>query len=353
MNRNILIILALTLFLGTTYSQNLNLAKLDSLFKSIEISNKFMGSIAISENGKILFSKSIGYSDVETSQKSNKQTKYRIGSITKTFTAVLILKAVEEKRLTLDETIEKYFPKIKNANNISVRNLLTHRSGIHNFTKDKDYLSYNIKGKSKVEMIDIISTFESDFEPNSRANYSNSNFVLLSYILEEIYSQSFAKILKNKIVKPLNLHNTYFGSKINTSKNEANSYDLDTIWKKQPETNMPILTGAGAIVSNPIDVLKFVEAVFKNKIISKESLNAMEEVRDDYGMGIGEFPFEEKMSYGHTGHLDGFSSLFGYFPNENISFAITSNGSSINNNDIALGILNIIFNLPYQIPTKF
>jgi D-alanyl-D-alanine carboxypeptidase len=353
MKRNILIILALTLFWGTSYSQNLNFAKLDSLFKSIEASNKFMGSIAISENGKILYTKSIGYSDVETSQKSNKQTKYRIGSITKIFTAVLILKAVEEKKLKLDETIEKYFPKIKNANKISVRHLLTHRSGIHNFTKDKDYLTYNIKGKSKIEMIDIISNFESDFEPNSKANYSNSNFVLLSYILEDIYSQSFAEILKNKIVKPLKLYNTYFGNEINTSKNEANSYDLDTTWKKQPETNMSILTGAGAIVSTPNDVLRFVQAVFKNKIISMASLKAMEEVRDDYGMGIGEFPFEEKMSYGHTGHLDGFSSLFGYFPKENISFVITSNGSSVNNNDIALGLLNIIFNLPYQIPTKF
>jgi len=100
-------------------------------------------------------------------------------------------------------------------------------------------------------------------------------------------------------------------------------------------------------------VLRFVEGVFENKIISEASLRLMEEVKDDYGMGIGEFPFEEKMSYGHTGHLNGFSSLFGYFPKEKISFVITSNGSSINNNDIALGVLSIIFNLPYQIPTKF
>lgn len=341
------------LFISTSYSQNFNPVKLDSLFQSLEMSNKFMGSIAISKNGQIVYTKSIGYSDIETNQKSNINTKYRIGSITKTFTAVLVLKAADEKKLNLDQTIEKYFPLIINADKITIRNLLNHRSGIHNFTKDEDYLKYNIQGKTENEMIDIISKAGSDFLPNSKAAYSNSNYVLLSYILEKIYKESYAEILNKKIVKPLGLRDTYFGSKIEIEKNETNSYEFDNTWKKQLETNMLLLTGAGAIVSTPTDVIKFAEALFNGMVISNTSLKAMREIKDDYGLGIGEFPFEGKLSYGHTGHVDGFNSMYGYFPQDKISFAITSNGTSINNNDIAVGLLSIVFNVPYEIPTKF
>lgn len=345
---------SLFLFISfTSYSQNLNTAKIDSLFDVVENGNNFMGSVAVFKNGKVAYSRHIGYSDVATFKKSNNSTKYRIASISKTYTAVLVLKAVEERKIRLDEAIYKYFPQVKNARKITPRHLLTHRSGIHDFTKDKEYLIYNVSGKNKAEMLTIISNAASDFEPDSKANYSNSNYVLLSFLLEKVYNQKFSEILKNKIVKPLELTNTYFGSKIDVQKNEANSYELDTTWKLVPETDLTIFTGAGALVSTPLEVLKFVQAVFNDKIISKSSLEIMKEVKDDYGMGIGEFPFEDKLSYGHTGHLDGFSSMFGYFPNQDLSFIIISNGSSIEENDIAVGILNIIFNIPYSMPDKF
>lgn len=349
-----IVTLSLFLFISYTgYAQNFNNAKLDSLFNVVEKRNNFMGSVAISKNGKVAYSRHLGYSDVATFKKLDNRTKYRIASISKTYTAVLVLKAVEERKIRLDEPIYKYFPQVKNAHKITPRHLLTHRSGIHNFTKDKDYLNYNVSGKSKAEMLTIISNAASDFEPDSRANYSNSNYVLLSYLLERVYNQSFSEILKNKIVKPLKLTNTYFGSKIDVKKNEANSYELDTTWKLLPETDVAIFTGAGALVSTPVEVLKFIQAVFSHKIISRFSLEIMQEVKDDYGMGIGEFPFEDKLSYGHTGHLDGFSSMFGYFPNQDLSFIVISNGSSIDENDIAVGILNIIFDMPSSIPDKF
>ncbi len=349
-----IVILSIFLFLSYTgNSQNLYNAKLDSLFNVIEKGNNFMGSVAISKNGKVAYSRHIGYSDIATFKKSDNSTKYRIASISKTYTAVLVLKAVEERKIGLDDPIYKYFPEIKNAHKITPRHLLTHRSGIHSFTKDKEYLTYSVSGKSRAEMLKLISNADSDFAPDSKASYSNSNYVLLSYLLEQVYKQSFSEILKNKILKPLRLTSTYFGSKIDVQKNEANSYKLDKTWKLLPETDVAIFTGAGAVVSTPVDVLNFVQAVFSNKIISKASLKMMVEIKDEYGMGIGEFPFEEKVSYGHTGHLDGFSSLFGYFPKQDLSFIIISNGSSVNENDIAVGVLNIIFDIPYSIPDKF
>lgn len=137
------------------------------------------------------------------------------------------------------------------------------------------------------------------------------------------------------------------------NKNEASSYELDSIWKKQPETNLNLFLGAGAIVSTPTDVIKFLEALFRDKIISQASLSEMKLIKEDFGLGIGELPFEDKLSYGHSGHIDGFNSDFGYFPKEKISFVITSNGTVINNNDIALDMVSIIFNFPYEIPKKF
>ncbi len=110
------IITGLFVLIATSaFSQTFNTVRLDSLFMLLEKNNKFMGSIAISENGKTVYTKSIGYDDVATSEKSNINTKYRIGSISKTFTATLVFKAVEEKKINLDQTIDKYFPTIKNA----------------------------------------------------------------------------------------------------------------------------------------------------------------------------------------------------------------------------------------------
>ena len=93
----------------------------------------------------------------------------------------------------------RFFPKITNAKEITIGNLLNHRSGIHNYTNDTSYLNYYTTSKSQKEMLEIIQEGGSDFKPNSRAEYSNSNYVLLSYILEKTYNRTFSEILKNKI----------------------------------------------------------------------------------------------------------------------------------------------------------
>lgn len=188
------------LFFGITFAQNLNTVKLDSLFQILEAKNKYMGSIAVTENGKLLYTKSIGKDDVNSNKQSTIETKYRIGSISKMFTSCLILKAVEENKLNLNQTIDIYFPTIENAKKITIENLLNHRSGIHNFTNDEAYLTYNTQPKSEKEMVEIITKGKSDFEPDSKGDYSNSNYVLLSYILEKTYKKSYKEILSSKII---------------------------------------------------------------------------------------------------------------------------------------------------------
>lgn len=333
------------------FAQNIDTQKLDSYFASLEQNNKFMGSVAVSKNGTIIYSKSVGFSDVENQTKADKNSKYRIGSISKTFTSVLVLKAFEKKKIDLNQTINKYFPTIKNAEKITVKQLLNHRSGIHNFTNDEDYLTWNTQPKTEKEMVEIITKAGSDFEPDSKAEYSNSNFVLLTYILEKTFKKSYKELLEEYITKPLNLQNTYLGGKINPTKNECKSYTFAETWKPETETDISIPLGAGGIISTPIDLVHFSDALFNGKLLKPESLEIMKTIKDKYGIGLFKIPFHDKIGFGHTGGIDGFSSVFSYFSDGNVSFALTSNGTNFNNNDIAIAVLSGVYDKPFEIPS--
>jgi len=332
------------------FAQNIDKTKLDRYFNALEANNKFMGSVAVSKDGAIVYSRTIGFSDVENNIKADENSKYRIGSISKTFTAVLVLKAVEENKIGLNQTIKKYFPAVKNAEKITVKMLLGHRSGIHNFTEDKEYLTWNTQRKTEKEMAAIIAKAGSDFEPDSKAGYSNSNYVLLTYILEKAFKKSYPEILREYITGPLGLKNTRFGGKIDTAKNECNSYTYTGAWKIESETDTSIPSGAGGIISTPGDLTKFSEALFGGRLLKTESLEIMKTIQDGYGIGLFQIPFSGKTGYGHTGGIDGFSSVFSYFADGNVSYALTSNGSNYNNNNISIAVLSAVYGVPFDIP---
>lgn len=342
---------ALLLTLGQIgFSQNFDKTKLDTYFNTLEQNNKFMGSVAVSKNGKIIYTKSIGFADLENNVKATENSKYRIGSISKSFTTVLVLKAVEQKKLNLNQTIDKWFPTIKNAEKITVNHLLSHRSGIHNFTDDNDFLTWNTQPKTEKEMIEIIAKGGSHFNPDSHAEYSNSNFVLLTYILEKTFKKSYSDLLQELIVKPIGLTNTYVFRKINPKNNECKSYKYLGSWQLETETDFTIPLGAGAITSTPIDLTKFADALFSGKLLTNGSLEIMKTIKDGYGIGLFQIPFYKSVGYGHTGGIDGFSSVYSYFPEDKISYALISNGTNINNNDISIAVLSAVYDKPYEIP---
>lgn len=350
MRRNILAFLIIGFLSPLSFAQDIEKAKLDNYFDALEQNDRFMGSVAVSQNGEIIYTKTIGFLDFENKVKANEDSKYRIGSISKTFTSVLVLKAVEENKLKLDQTIEKFFPTIKNASKITIENLLRHRSGIHNFTNDADYLTWNTQAKTEKEMVEIITNIGSDFEPGTKTEYSNSNYVLLTYILEKTYNTSFAQLLTKYITKPIGLTNTYFGSKIDSKRNEAKSYRYLGDWKVEPETDTSIPLGAGGIVSTPSDLVAFSDALFSGKLLKAESLEQMKTIKDQFGLGLFTMPFSDKIGYGHTGGIDGFGSIFTHFSDGNISYAMTTNGANTNTNDISITVLSAAYNIPFTIP---
>ena len=339
------------LFSVTSFAQEQKFLALDSLFQILDENNRFMGSLSISENGKIIYSKTIGKVDLASGKSSDNLTKYRIGSISKMFTACLIFQAIEENKLSLKQTINRFFPKITNAKEITIGNLLNHRSGIHNYTNDTSYFNYYTALKSQKEMLEIIQASGSDFKPNSKAEYSNSNYILLSFILEKIYKKSYEELLDIKIIQPQGLKNTYFGKKLELAKNECASYRFSGKWELENETHSSVSLGAGGIVSTTEDLLFFITKLFEGKIINTASLEQMIKLEDGYGMGIFPVPFYDKKGFGHTGGIDGFSSFLYTFLEEKISIALTSNGSRFNNNDIGIAALSACFNLPLQLPS--
>lgn len=341
------------LFSATSYAQEQKFLTLDSLFQILDVNNRFMGSLSISENGKVTYSKTIGKADLASGKSSDKLTKYRIGSISKMFTACLIFQAIEENKLSLTQNINRFFPKITSAKEISIENLLNHRSGIHNFTNDTSYFNYYTASKSQKEMLEIIQASGSDFKSNSKAEYSNSNYILLSFILEKIYKKSYEELLDIKIIQPQGLKNTYFGKKLELAKNECASYRFSGKWELEKETNSSVSLGAGGIVSTTEDLLFFISNLFAGKIINTASLEQMTKLEDGYGMGIFPVPFYDKKGFGHTGGIDGFSSFLYIFPEEKISIALTSNGSRFNNNDIAIAALSDCFDKPFTLPSFY
>jgi CubicO group peptidase (beta-lactamase class C family) len=347
------VIFLISVFYATVFSQSLNKGRLDSLFNILAEKNKAMGSVVISKNGQVLYSRAIGYAYISGREKkvATNDTRYRIGSISKMFTATMVFQLIEEGKITLATTLNQYFPAVPNAEKITIGNLLNHRSGIHNFTNDSDYISWMTRAKTPDEMLAIIAKNKPDFQPNERTAYSNSNFVLLGYIIEKITKQTYATALAQRVTGKLALTNPYYGGKTDVNKHESYSYQFINNWKQEPETDMSIPGGAGAIVSTPADLARFIEGLFSLKLVNANSLAQMKTITAGLGMGMFQLPFYNRRAYGHNGSIDGFGATLAYFPEDSITVAYCSNGQVYPLNNILIGILSIVYNRPdYSIP---
>lgn len=334
------------------FSQNNVKEKLGNYFDSLFVHHKVMGSFAIAEDNRPTFIKVVGFADVDKKQKANVNTQYRIGSISKTFTAVLVMKAVEEKKISLSQKLSEFYPEIPNADKITIENLLQHRTGIHNLTDEAEYWQYNTKPQTESSLVNIIKKYKSDFEPGSKHEYSNSNYILLGFILEKVYKKSYAELIKSKITKPLKLNLTEVGGKIDTSKNQAKSYEFTNgKYEVSSETDMTIPIGAGNIISTPRDLLSFILGLEQGKLIKKESLEKLKNFVDDYGYGLVKVPFDKYWGFGHTGGIDKFSSVLFYFPDLKVAVAFSTNQIDMDSNEISIKLVETAMGKDFEIPS--
>ncbi|MBW6492492.1 MAG: beta-lactamase family protein [Lentimicrobium sp.] len=325
--------------------------KMDSLFSLLNLNSKFMGSAAIMEKGKLVYSTAVGFADVEANKPATTSTIYRIGSVSKTVTSAMIYQLFEENKLTADTKLAVFFPELQNSEIITINDMLMHRSGLWSVTDDSLYMQWSINPKSRNELIEMISNHPPLFQPGEKSQYSNSNYILLGFILEDVTRKNYSENLKDRITQRTNLNHTYYGSKIKISDNECYSYIWSgSGWIKENETDMSVPHGAGALVSTSEDLVKFIHALFKGEIISTTSLADMIKTEGAYGKGIFPTPFYDLQGFGHTGGIDGFRSVLVYFPEKELSVAMTSNGMNYNQNDILIGVLSIYLDRPYELP---
>jgi CubicO group peptidase (beta-lactamase class C family) len=348
--------MTLTLF-TPAYAQTVDKAKLDQFFDRLAEKNKGMGSLAIVRDGNVLYTRTIGYSQVsETERKPlTAANTFRIGSITKMFTATMILQLVEERELKLADRLDKFLPQVPNANKITILQILSHRSGIPNIFREQNAQG-NVKTTpmTKEDHLALIVNATPDFEPGTKSVYSNSGYFILGLIIEKITGKSYGTVLQEKITSQTGLSNTYMATgNIDVNKNESLTYFMipGGDWKPVPETHPSLLFSSGAIVSTPIDLAKFIQALFDGKIVSKESLDQMKTMKDGEGLGMVTFEFAGKTFYGHTGGADNYGAWLAYLPEEKLAVAYTTNAKVYPVKDIMRGIVDIYYNQPFQVPS--
>ncbi|MDC0602048.1 beta-lactamase family protein [Aliiglaciecola sp.] len=355
--KNLYIKLALLFLLVTStcsgvLAQGLNPQhqKLDKYLTALNDNDKIMTAVYISKNGRVLYEHYSGLASVENKVSITADTKFRIGSITKTFTAVLVMQLIEEGKLALDTKLSNFYPNIPNAQRITIKQLLSHRSGIKSYTSETEYLKYMTKPQLRKQIEQRIESYKSLFEPNSKHQYSNSNYTLLGYIIESLYQKSYAEVLSQKISNPLKLDNTYYGNSIEIEDKEAFSYRFEGSWTRQPATHMSVPHAAGAIVSTTKETNLFLAALFDKKLLNQDSLNAMMQLEDGYGLGLFAMPFYQQKFYGHNGSIDGFRSAAGHNLADGITITVLSNGVNYNFNDVLIALLSSVYQRSFEIP---
>ena len=348
------VLLTLALF-AAGHAETLDKTKLDQFFDRLAEKKKAMGSMIIAKDGKVLYNRAIGYSQINGAERKplTVENRFRIGSITKMFTTTMILQLAEEGKLKLTDTLDKFLPQVPNAKRITIEQILSHRSGIPNVTREQNAEgNINTLPMTKDEHLALIVKATTNFEPDTKPSYSNSGYFLLGLILEKITGKSYAEALKERITSKIGLADTYTATgNIDVTQNESLTYiHFGGDWQQMRETHPSILFGAGAIVSTPNDMAKFIRALFEGKLVSKETLDHMKTMRDGEGFGMATFTFAGKTFYGHTGGADNYGAWLAYEPEEKLAVAYTANAKIYPVENIVRGAVEIYYNKPFQIP---
>jgi CubicO group peptidase (beta-lactamase class C family) len=354
MNKLFSLLVIALLFFTSSYAQSNSdkvIAKnLDSLITS-RFANVSPGCvILVMKNGDTLFKKAFGSADLELHVAMQPDMVFRIGSVTKQYTAIAILQLVEQGKISLQDSIQKFirdFP--YKGHTITIENLLTHTSGI----VDYEVLNFPIPNAIRIDfppkqIIDSLSKLPLDFIPGSKFHYSNSNYFLLAYIIEQVSGQSYKDYLKENLFKPAGLDNTYYDSPTEIIPNRVSGYAKhNSKYSNAGYISMSQVFGAGALLSNVDDMYKWHQALYDYKLVKKETLD---KALTPYRLSDGE-PIE--YGYGwiiknrnglksieHSGGIDGFQSDEIYFPQQDIFITTLYNSLNEGGDDMSFMALD-------------
>ncbi len=331
--------------------------KADALLSGLIHANDPGLAVLVAQDGKILFEKGYGLADLEHHLPVTPQTIFRIASVTKQFTAAAILKLQEEGKLSIEDKLSKYIPDFPRGDEVTLRQLLTHTSGIHDCLPGPDFLLSSVTNATTTEaMIKAIEKDPYDFDPGAQWRYDNAGYLLLDYIVEKVSGQSYGDFLRDNFFQPLGMTNTGVYLPQLTLPHEALGYRLGTDGFTQTPNEEIWWGGAGSLYSTIEDLYRWSEGLFNGRVLDAASLmlaftpvetKVNQDNHRDTGYGFGWFirNYRGLPEISHGGGVDGFWSMLLRVPDEKFSVAILANAQPgrkiVDPNDLAHQLENI------------
>ncbi|HKR11604.1 MAG TPA: serine hydrolase [Pyrinomonadaceae bacterium] len=317
--KSLALLLLLFITANSSFAQQ-TARQIDELMKKYYDYGQFNGSILVAEKGQVVYAKGLGFANMEWSIPNQPDTKFRIGSITKQFTATLILQLVEDGKLKLDGKITDYLTDYRKdtGDRVTIHQLLNHTSGIPSYTARPDFRTAIMRNPYKVaDFVKQLASGDLEFEPGAKFSYNNSGYILLGAIIEKVTGKSYETVLTERILKPLGMTNSGYDTTSPLMPKRASGYQKQPSgYVNAPYLDMSLPYAAGSIYSTVEDLYKWDQALHEGKILSAESRKLMfTPGLSTYGYGIrvtdeaiGNSALKTKL-IGHTGGINGFNSL--------------------------------------------
>jgi CubicO group peptidase (beta-lactamase class C family) len=316
----------------------------------------FRGAVLVGIDEKIVFEKAYGLADEEWGANNTVHTKFRIGSLSKQFTAACILLLQERGRLSVRDPISRYLGLPAAWQAITVHQLLTHTSGIPNYTSSPEFAKIRRTGATPQQMIELVADKPLDFKPGTKWSYSNTGYILLGMIIEKASGQAYNDFLKKNILGPLGMTSSGYDRATDVVKERASGYQIrDGRIENADFIDMSVPYAAGDIYSTVEDMYRWNEALAENgKLLSADSLKQMfteypEAVHEGqhygYGVVISRLKFGRLLYY-HGGGVEGFSSSIQRYPNDRACIVVLSNLDSYKPWELGDHIASDLFNQP-------
>ena len=328
--------------------------KMDELLNAYAKQNKLNGTVLVGQKGKVLYQKGFGYKNAEEKTPNDANSIFQIGSITKQITAAVIMQLAEEKKLSVQDKLSKYFPGFVNGDKITIEHLLTHTSGVYNYTNDTTIMGRDVtRNYSQEEMLALFKTYPSDFEPGTKWNYSNSGYSLLGYIIEKVEKQPYEAVVRKRIFQPLGMTNSGFDFTHLSNPNKTRGYFLlNPQIMTAPIVDSTIAFSAGAIYTTVNDLYKWERSIYTDKILKPASWKAVfTPYKNKYGYGWGIDTLFGKPITAHSGGIHGYTSYILRFPQEELAVIVFDNSSGKTLAKISKDLAAVVLNQPYDVPS--
>jgi D-alanyl-D-alanine carboxypeptidase len=313
--------------------------------------NEFSGAVLVAKGGKPLFREGFGLANREHDVPVKPDTIFRLGSITKQFTAAAIMQLSEAGKLSVDDQVSKYYAKAPPSwKDITIKHLLTHRSGIPSYTDLPNFFETGATvDLTPEEIVELTASMPLNFPPGSKFEYDNTGYVLLGYIIEKVTGGTYADYLQAHIFGPLGMKRSGYEVSTDILPNRAQGYGIsDGTWVNADYLSMTLPHAAGSLYSTVDDLLVWEEAFFGAKVVSAASLEQMfTDYGDNYGFGIGPNELEGHKTLRHSGGIPGFSTDMARFPDDGgLTVIVLSNLESARSGRILNQVARIWLGLP-------